>query len=114
MIKKPLEYPRNGTRLIPPEHGEHNGKRQLTKQIMGGMVMGECESTQRKFCIAQTDYIHFQGGYGRLQLGDFTHAMDFFKEHTSYKKQILEHFFIRLLNDLSTKDLVTLCNLLST
>jgi len=36
------------------------------------MVMGECKGRQRKFCIAQTDYIHFQGGYGRLQLGDFT------------------------------------------
>jgi len=47
------------------------------------MVMGKCESTQRKICIAQTNYIHFQGRYGRLQLGDFAHAMDFFKEHTS-------------------------------
>jgi hypothetical protein len=50
---------------------------------MGGMVMGKCEDRQRKFCIVQTDYTHFQGGYGRLQLGDFTHAMDFFKEHMS-------------------------------
>jgi hypothetical protein len=38
----------------------------------------------------------------------------FFKEHASLKKLILEHFFTSLLNDLSTKDLVTLNNLLLT
>ncbi len=43
----------------------------------------------------------------------FTHAMDFFKKHTDLKS-ILEHFFTSLLNDLSTKYLVTLGNLLST
>jgi hypothetical protein len=37
---------------------------------MGGMVIGECKDRQRKFCIAQTNYTHFQGGYGSLQLGD--------------------------------------------
>jgi len=46
-------------------------------------------------------------------LAMFTHAMDFFKEHVSLKKSIPKHFFISLLNDLSTKDLVTLGNLLS-
>jgi hypothetical protein len=46
-------------------------------------------------------------------LAMFTHAMDFFKEHASLKKPILEHFFTSLLNDLSIKDLVTLRNLLS-
>ncbi len=44
----------------------------------------------------------------------FTHAMDFFKEHTSLKKSIPKHFFISLFNNLSTKDLVTLGNLLLT
>jgi hypothetical protein len=43
----------------------------------------------------------------------FTHAMDFFKEHASLKKPILKHFFTSLFNDLSTKDLVTLRNLIS-
>ncbi len=42
----------------------------------------------------------------------FTRAMDFFKEHASLKKPI-PHFFTILLNDLSTKDLITLGNLLS-
>jgi hypothetical protein len=44
----------------------------------------------------------------------FTHAKDFLKECASLKKPIPEHFFISLLNDLSTKDLVTLGNLRST
>jgi hypothetical protein len=43
----------------------------------------------------------------------FTHAMEFLKEHASLKMSILEHFFINLFNNLSTKDLVTLGNLLS-
>ncbi len=47
-------------------------------------------------------------------LAVFTHAMDFFKGCASFKMSILEHFFISLLNDLSTKDLLTLGNLLST
>jgi hypothetical protein len=47
-------------------------------------------------------------------LAMFTHAMDFFKECASFKKPILEHFFTSLLNDLSTKDLLTLENFLFT
>jgi hypothetical protein len=47
-------------------------------------------------------------------LAMFTHAMDFFKERASLKKPIPEHFFTSLVNDLSTEDLVTLGNLLST
>ncbi len=43
----------------------------------------------------------------------FTHAMDFFKECASLKKLIPKHFFTSLLNNLSTKDLVTFGNLLS-
>jgi len=44
----------------------------------------------------------------------FTHAMDFFQERASLKKLIPKRFFTSLLKDLSTKDLVTLGNLLST
>jgi len=43
----------------------------------------------------------------------FTHAMDFFQEWVSFKKTIPKHFFISLLKDLSTTDLVTPRNLLS-
>jgi hypothetical protein len=46
-------------------------------------------------------------------LAMFTHAMDF-KERANLKRPIPEHFFTSLLNDLSTKDLLTLENLLST
>jgi hypothetical protein len=44
----------------------------------------------------------------------FTHAMDFFQEQENLKKLILEHFFMTLLKDLSTKDLATLGNIFST
>jgi hypothetical protein len=44
----------------------------------------------------------------------FTHAVDFFKKHTSLKKLIPAHFFTSLFNNLLIKDLVTLGNLLST
>jgi hypothetical protein len=41
-------------------------------------------------------------------LAMFTYAMDFFKEHVSLKKLVLEHFFTSLLSDLSIEDLVCL------
>jgi hypothetical protein len=44
----------------------------------------------------------------------FTHAMECFQERTSLKKPFPQHFFTSLLQDLSTKDLVSLGNLLST
>jgi hypothetical protein len=47
-------------------------------------------------------------------LAMFTHTMDFFKEHTNFKKLIPKHYFKSLLSDLLTKDLVTLHNLFST
>jgi hypothetical protein len=31
----------------------------------------------KKSCIAQTDQKHFQGGYGRLQLGDVYTCLEF-------------------------------------
>jgi hypothetical protein len=34
----------------------------------------------------------------------FTHILDFFKERVSLKKQILEHFFTSLFNNLSIED----------
>jgi hypothetical protein len=44
----------------------------------------------------------------------FTHAMVFFKECANLKKLIPEHFFASLLNNLSTEDLLTFGNFLST
>jgi hypothetical protein len=46
-------------------------------------------------------------------LAMFKHAMDFLKEHVSFKMSIPKHLFTSLLNDLSTKDLLPLGNLLS-
>jgi len=37
---------------------------------MGDMVMGKCQDRERKSCIIQINYKHFQGGSRGLQLGD--------------------------------------------
>jgi hypothetical protein len=37
----------------------------------------------------------------------FTHAMDFFKEHTNLKKPISKYFFTNLFNDLLIEELTT-------
>jgi len=82
---------------------------------MGGMVMGKCKDKQRKSCIAQIDCKHFQGIYGRLQLGDVYTCQQFSSKNMwNLKKLIPEHFFTSLLYDLSIKDLVTLGKLLLT
>jgi hypothetical protein len=44
----------------------------------------------------------------------FRHMMEFLKQCTSLKKPLPEHYFISLFKDLSNKDLVTLCGLLTT
>jgi hypothetical protein len=37
---------------------------------MGDVVMCTCKDKQIKFSIAQTNYKHFEGGYGKLSLGE--------------------------------------------
>jgi hypothetical protein len=81
---------------------------------MGGMVMGKCKDRQRKSCIVQIDYNISKEDMENYNWAMFTHAMDFFKERTSLKNLILEHFFTNLLNNLSIEDLVTHDNLIST
>ncbi len=81
---------------------------------MGGMVMGECQHKQRMFCITQKNYKHFEGRYGKLPLGDVYTCHGFFQIMHEFEKPILKHLFISLLHDLSTKDFVTIGNLLST
>jgi hypothetical protein len=81
---------------------------------MGGLAMGECEDRQRKSWNIETNCKHSKRGYGRLPLDNVYTCDGFFKEHVSLEKPILKHFFTSLLNDLSTKDLITLRNLLST
>ncbi len=81
---------------------------------MGGMAMGECQNWQRMSCITQKICKHTEGGYGRLPLGDVYICHGIFQKCTSLKKPIPKHFFTSLLQDLSTKNLVSLGNLLST
>jgi hypothetical protein len=76
--------------------------------------MDECKIKQRKSCITKTNYKHFEGGYGRLPLGNVYTWHGFFFKHTSLKKPISKHFFTSLLNNLSIEDLITLGNLTST
>jgi hypothetical protein len=78
------------------------------------MVMGECKYRQRKSCNTKTNYKHFGGGYGRLPLGDVYTCHGFFLKMHKFEKTNSKTFFSSLLNNLSTKDLVTLENLLST
>jgi hypothetical protein len=68
---------------------------------------------KKKPCIIQTNYKHFQGGMEDYNWAMFTHAMEFFKEHTNLKNLIVKRFFTHLPNNLSTEDLVTFSNLLS-
>jgi len=81
---------------------------------MGSLTMDECKDRQRKSCITKTNYKHFEGGYGRLPLGDVYTCHGLFLKHASLKKPIPKHFFTSLLNDLLIEDLVTLGNLIST
>ncbi len=45
---------------------------------MGGLAMGKCKNGQRKFCITKTNCKHFEGGYGRLPLGNVYTCHGFF------------------------------------
>ncbi len=76
-------------------------------------MMGKCEGRQRKYFHIQTNCKHFQGGYGGLQFGYVYTCNGLLQRMCEFKKLALEHFFTNLLNNLSTKDLVTLGNLLS-
>ncbi len=80
---------------------------------MGDMAMGKCEDGQKKSIYNETNYEHFKDDMEDYNLAMFTPTMDFCKKRVSLKKLIPKHFFTSLLNDLSTKDLLTLGNLLS-
>jgi hypothetical protein len=64
---------------------------------MGGMVMGKCKDKQRKSCIAQTNYKYFQGGYGKLQLGDVYTCRGFFQIMYEFEKVDSITFFNKLI-----------------
>ncbi len=66
MTKKPLEYPRDDTKLAPSniclklKHGEHMEEGNWQNRRMGGMVMGKCEDGQRKSFYNETNCEHFK------------------------------------------------------
>jgi hypothetical protein len=83
---------------------------------MGDMVMGKCENGQKEFFYNEIKCEHFQGWYGGLQFDNVYTCYGLLQRMCKFqlKKPIPKHFFTSLLNDLSTEDLLTLGNLLST
>jgi hypothetical protein len=53
---------------------------------MGGMVMGECKNRQKKFCIIKKNCKHFEGGYGKLPLGNVYTCHGFFIRMHEFKE----------------------------
>ncbi len=81
---------------------------------MGIMAMGKCKDRQRKsFHVLKQTINISKEAMEDYNLAMFTHAMDFFIKCVNLKKLAIKHFFTSLFNNLSTKDLVTLGNLLS-
>ncbi len=83
--------------VLVAKRKEYNGKWQLKKKWMGGMAMGKCEDKQRKSHIAQIDYKHFQGIYGRLQLGDVYTCHEFLHRTCEFKEVDPITFFHKLI-----------------
>jgi hypothetical protein len=116
MITKHLEYPRDPTLLNPLKNlleiktWGTKWKRQIDKTIEWANAKIDKKSLtllKETINILKED----MEDYPWLM---FTHAMEFFQECTSLKKPFPKHFFISLLQDLSTENLVSLSNLLST
>ncbi len=64
---------------------------------MGDMVMGKCEDWQRKSYIIQTNYKHFERGYGRLPLGNVCTCHGFFPRTAKFEKVNSKTFFYKLI-----------------
>ncbi len=64
---------------------------------MGCMAMGECENKQRKSCIAQTNYKHSEGGYGRLPLGNVCTCHGFLPRTFKFEKVNSRIIFHKLM-----------------
>ncbi len=77
----PLAFTRNqnmGKRL-------ENGNWQ--NRWIGNMPMGKCKKKPKKSCIAQTNHKYFQGGFGRLQLGN-VYTFHGFLQRTHESKEV--------------------------
>jgi hypothetical protein len=120
MTKKPLEYLKDDTKLDPFWHllkiktWGTKWKRVINKTNESAAWQWANAKIDKKNLALLKQIVHIsKEDIEDYNLAMFTHAMDFFKEHTSLKKPIPKLFFTSLLSDLLTKDLVMLGNLLS-
>ncbi len=68
---------------------------------MGGMAMGECKDKQRKYYIAQTNYKHSKGGYGKLPLGNVYRCHGFLPTTTcKFEKTRSKTFFPKFIKNI--------------
>jgi hypothetical protein len=121
MTKKLLEYPRDNTKLDPLTHllkirtWGTKWKRVLNKiEEWVAWQWANVKMDKYSLSIMKQSVNISKDDMEDYNLVMFTHAMVFFKERSRLKKSILEHFFTSLLNNFSSKDLLTLGNLLST
>jgi len=70
---------------------------------MGSMMMGKCQDKQKMFCITQTNYKHFEGGYGKLPLGDVYTCHGFFQIMCEFEEANSKIFFHKLITQFIDK-----------
>jgi hypothetical protein len=121
ITKNPFEYPRNATRSDPLKHllkikTKGTKWKGVIDKIVGWAAWqwANAKIEKKGLFIMKQNLNISKDDMEDYNLAMFTHVMIFFKECMSLKKPILKHFFTSLLNNLSTKDLLTLGNLLST
>jgi hypothetical protein len=121
MTKKPLEYPRDNTKLDSLRHlleiktWGMEWKKVIDKTMEWiAWQRANAKMDEESFSIMRQTVNISKDDMEDYNLAMFTHAMDFFKECANLKKSIPKHFFTSLLKNLSTEDLLTLGNLLFT
>jgi len=91
------------------EHGEQKWKKVINKIVEWvAWQLANVKMDKENLFIMRQNVNISKDDMEDYNLVMFTHAMDFFKECGSLNKPILEHFFTSLLNDLSTKDLLSI------
>jgi hypothetical protein len=61
------------------------------------MVMGKCKYRQRKSCIIEINYKHFEGGYGKLPLGDVYTWHGFLQKTRKFEETDSKTFFHKFI-----------------
>jgi hypothetical protein len=89
-------HPARPLEAVATKHGDHNGKRKLTKQMNGWHGNGKCKDIQKKYCTAQTNYKHSKGGYGR-PLGNVYICHGFLPTTRKFEKTGSKTFFPKLI-----------------